>query len=334
MAETMRIAVCTGPNHIEVQERPIPPIDNDKVLVRVIICGVCASDLAVWRGSGHKKYPYSPGHEFCGILERTGSDVQALQVGQRVIINPNLGCGKCKYCRMNKPNLCEFLKSRPIKSNGGLSEYVALDHRMVYPLPELLPEELAPFVEPLSCALHVVRRASVIRGERAAIFGAGTMGILTGLVIKSRGCETIFIEPDDERRKQAAELFAVPSMKPEQLTASEVAGNVDVAIDCSGRSEAVSQSIRVVRKAGRILLAGLVMNAEDACLPLMEVTTNELEIKGSWLNPGTFEEAIELAIEHKEILGALTTETFRLDDIALAFERASGISINKVLVRP
>ena len=93
----MKIAVCTRTNHIELEQRPVPQIDEEKVLVRVKLCGICGSDIAAWRGSGHKKYPYTPGHEFCGIVEKTGERVDGLAVGQQVIIDPNLGCGKCEF---------------------------------------------------------------------------------------------------------------------------------------------------------------------------------------------------------------------------------------------
>jgi len=345
MTGTMRVAICTGPNQIEIQKRPIPSVDRDKVLIKVILCGICSTDLAVWHGVPLKKYPYSPGHEFCGIVEQTGTDVKGFQAGRRVVVNPNLGCGKCTYCTSGRPNLCDFLKSRPIKSNGGLSEYAALDYRMLHRL-EALPDELAPFVEPLSCAIHAVNRARAKPDKQQAhperyppaaespvIFGAGTMGILTGLVLKSRGCEMIFIEPDDERRRQARELFAADSMTPEQFEASELAGKADVAIDCSGNMAAVSQAIRTLRKGGHFVLAGLAKTAEVK-LPLMDLTTKELEVAGSWLNPGAFEEAIRTAVDYAEALKALSRETFPLSDIASAFERAASSKVYKVLIKP
>ena len=334
MTKTMRIAICKRPGHIEVERRPIPSVGDNEVLVKISVCGICGSDLAAWRGSGHKKYPYTPGHEFCGVIERLGSEVTGLQVGERVVINPNLGCGECRFCRMGKANLCDALKTRPTKSNGGFSEYVSLDWRMVYRLPESFPDKLAPFIEPLSCAVYAVRVADVKPAEQVAIFGAGIMGILTGLAIKSAECEIIFIEPMEERREQVAELFETSAMTPEQLRDCEPVGKIDAAIEYSGSVEAVSQAIRTLRKGGRLVLGGLVVNAEEVGLPLIDVTMKELEIKGVWLNPGTFKEAIELAVEHKNVLGALKTETFRLDDIASAFERALSKDVNKVLVRP
>ena len=340
MDGTMRIAICERPHHIVIQTRSIPSADAGEVLVEVALCGVCGSDLAVWQGSGHKRYPYSPGHEFCGTVEHVGQDVTDFRVGQRVVVDPNLGCGECDYCRIGRPNLCDRLKTRHVKSNGGLSEYVALDARMVHLLPEVIPDELAPFIEPLSCALHAARRAQVGQGERVAIFGAGIIGMLTGLALQSQDCELLFVEPVQERHEQIVELFHVPPMTPRQFADSHWVDTVDVAIDCSGNERAVSQAIAVLRKGGRLLLVGLVQAGSTEnqpsrdCLPLMQVTTKELEIKGVWLNPHTFGEAIRLAEARQDVLSQLTTELWYLDDIAAAFERASSHHVNKVLVKP
>ena len=267
------------------------------MLVRIALCGVCASDVAVLSGHNPKKFPYSPGHEFCGRVERLDPTVTQFQLGQSVVINPNLGCGECRYCRARKPNLCESLKSRSIKSNGGFAEYVAIDARMIHPIPAGMNDVLATYVEQFSCALHVARSAEAVQPKRVAVFGAGMLGILTVLILKDPAREVILIEPNDTRRDQARVLLGVPALTPEELTSSEWFNTLDAAIDCSGRIEAVSQALRSLGKTGRLVLAGLVGNPQDAVLPLVEVTLKELELVGAWLNPHTFEDAIPLVSE-------------------------------------
>ncbi len=115
---------------------------------------------------------------------------------------------------------------------------------------------------------------------------------------------------------------------------SNLAGEIDVAIECSGSGYALSQAIRILRKAGRIVLAGLIMNPKAADISLIDVTTRELEIRGVWLNPNAFEKAIRLTIEYKNILQQLKTEVFQLDDIVAALERAQQQNVNKVFVKP
>ena len=330
----MKTAVCTKVNHIEIQQWPLPEIDRDKVLVKVSICGICGSDLAAWQGSGHKKYPYTPGHEFCGIIEKIGEAVVGFSIGQRIVIDPNLGCGQCRFCRMGKPNICDFLKTRPVKSNGGFAEYVALDYRMVYHLPDEIEDCLAPFIEPFSCAIYAACSAKVESEEKVVIFGGGLMGMLTSVALKSSEAEIILVEPAESRRELAGRLLDIKTLSPAEMQDSDLAGEIDVAIEYSGSGHALSQAIRILRKAGRIVLAGLIMNPNAADISLIDVTTKELEIRGVWLNPNAFEKAIRLTIEYKNILRQLKTEVFRLDDIVAALERALRQNVNKVFVKP
>ena len=288
----MKVAVCTKENHIELQNWPVPDIDPEKVLVKVKICGVCGSDLAAWQGSGHKKYPYVPGHEFCGTIADMGENVRGLEVGQRVVLDPNLGCGFCKFCRDGRPNICDYLKTRLIKSNGGFAEYVALDYRMVYLLPDNLPDLLAPLIEPLSCAIHISRKAKIKKEQKVAIFGAGVMGFLTGVLVKSSGAEIIFVEPARKRRQRIESLLNLQVMSPEMLAKSAFVDNLDIAIDCSGSAHAVAQAIKILQKGGRLVLSGLVMNPKSADISFLEITTKELEILGVWLNPRSEERRV------------------------------------------
>jgi len=329
MAETMRVAVCTAPGRIEIQRRPVPDVAARMVLMKVAVCGVCASDVAVWRGSWRRPLPYSPGHEFCGTVARIGPDATRFHVGQRVVIDPNLGCGECRYCKAGRPNLCDSLKTRATKSNGGLSDYVAVEEQMVFALPDAVPDELAPFIEPLSCALHAAQLGDVNGEQNVVVFGAGMMGILIGLVVKAKVGQLTFVEPDRQRREQAARLFDTPALRPE-----EVDGDFDLAIDCSGSVQAVCQAITVLRKTGQLVLAGVVSSSQAVAVPLAEITRKELRIEGAWLNPHTFMEAIHLAVAHMDFLKKLTTATFGLADVAAAFEAASEQQVNRVLVKP
>ena len=349
MPREMRIAICERPGHLAVRTRPIPPTGEGQVLVKVRVCGVCGSDLAAWRGTIDKEYPYSPGHEFCGTVERVGPNVGDAVPGTRVVVNPNLGCGECRYCRSGRSNLCDRLKTRPIKSNGGFGEYVALDHRMVFPLPNGFPDELAPFIEPLSCAMHAARTADVRSEERVAVFGAGVMGVLTAILLRdpSTGSgsrpesiegrdncrQLVVVEPDPRRRETISRLLEVSTCSPEELPDSVPDGGFGVAVDCSGRAAAVAQAIRVLGKAGRLTMAGMVSDAAEGGLPLLDVTTKELAIRGAWLNPVPFERAIQAALRHQPLLARLKTAFFRLEEIVSAFESAAEAEVHRACVR-
>jgi L-iditol 2-dehydrogenase len=328
----MRIAICTGPREIIIVTRPIPRIDEEKVLVKVALCGICGSDLAVWQGT-EQKYPYSPGHEFSGTVVEVGSRVRGIDTGQRVVIDPNLGCGRCPYCTRGLPNLCDYLKSRPTKSNGGFSEYVALDCRMVHSLPSTLTEEQAAFVEPLSCALHAVEIGETDNDEVVAVFGGGILGVLVGIALASRDRKFFYVEPLEDRRLQLQELLAAPCLAPAELAGYSRDEPFSVAIDCSGSAAAVSQAVQLLDKAGTLVLAGVVQSDAPA-LPIHQITKKELKLRGSWLNPHTFADAIALAGQSRTVLDRLETRTYALPDIEAAFACAEEKQHNKVFVRP
>lgn len=330
----MRVSVCLAPGVVELQRRPMPVPGQNEILVKVGICGICGTDVAAWQGSMPKPYPHFSGHEFCGTVAARGAGIRDFDLCRRVVIDPNLGCGVCGYCRTAKPNLCDALKTRRIKSNGGLADYVALDARMAHKLPDALPDALAPFIEPLSCALHAARAAEVGHPRQVVIFGAGPMGILTALSLRGRVPEIIVVDPVDRRREQVRALLDITVLTPGQLEQAGADVAPDAAIDCSSRLDAVSLAVRCLRKAGQLVLSGIVMRTDSSRFPFEDITVRELTVRGVWLNPHTFAEAIRLAVEYRDVLARLTTSVFGLDQIAEAFQHAARQEVHKVLVRP
>lgn len=335
----MKLALFTAPNKIEIQRRAKPSVAETEVLLRVLLCGICGSDLAGWQGKGHASYPFSLGHEYCGIIEKVGGKVANYFAGQKVVIDPNLSCGTCHYCRLGKPNLCDELNHKSTRSNGGFSDFVSLFNKMVHPLPDLFPVECAPFIEPLSCALHAVRIAKPRPEESIVVTGLGIMGILVGRLLQDKGCYLIFVEPMEKRQQFAKKLFKVPStgvsvIAPKEVETSQLVCSVDVVIECSGNANALSQGVKILRKAGRLALTGLVFNTEEVPIPLDLVTSKELTLLGTWLNPNTFEEAVTWAVKNMDFLKMLKTKTFKLAEIRKAFNYALSAEVTKVLVSP
>jgi len=331
MTATMRTAVCREPGRIALETAPVPEPGPPQVRVRVSLCGICASDLVVWSGTDPGRYPYSPGHEFCGVIERVGSAVAGPAPGTRVVINPNLGCGECAACRQGRPNLCPALKSRPVKSNGGLSEFVALEAAMAHKVPASLSDAAAAFVEPLSCAVHAARRADPAPGSEVLVIGAGMLGLLCGLALRAGDAAPVFVETAERRRSRATELLQAEAFPPERIEDAGIP-RFHTAIDCSGNAEAVLSALSRLAPGGRLVLAGVPDPAARPAFSLALVPTRELEIRGSWLNPGTFEDALRLAESCRDTLDSLETETFPLSRVNEAFERARTGEVYRVMV--
>ena len=342
----MRTAVFTAPDELDLIQTPTPAVSAGSVLVRVGVCGICGSDLA--HLSGYGEFPYFPGHEFCGTVETIGRDVPERMVGERVVINPNLGCGDCPFCRKKLTNLCDRLKSRRIKSNGGLSDLVSLDSRMVYPLPDSLSSEQAVFIEPLSCALHAVKRAEPLPNSPIYVSGAGTMGTLVTMILLTRDRRVVLTEVSGVRRELAGRVFLEAG---DRLDLQNFAGDTsgppragqppvgqspaeppDLVFECSGSGSALVQAMQWTRKAGRIVTLGLIIGKME--FPAELITRKELDLRGAWLNPDTFEEAIRFAEVNRKTLSRFNTRTFRLSEIKAAFSRAAEPDCHKVLVYP
>jgi L-iditol 2-dehydrogenase len=309
MKNTMRVAICTDAGHVEIQSRPLPLPGPSQILLKISVCGICGTDVGIWRGTVPHAFPYSAGHEFCGVIQRVGAEVHGFRPGDTVVINPNLGCGECRLCRAGRPNLCDALKTRPLKSNGGLAEYTAVDADIVYRLPQALPDGLAPFIEPFSCALHAVRVAALTPSERVAVLGAGAMGVLTALAAVHETSDLCIIEPSEERRDQARRATGLRTLAPVELADPEWADRFDVILECSGATEAASRAARCLRKGGRLVLTGLAAQA----IPLDAVVQKELTLQGAWLNPNTFEQAIAATCRHLDAIASLETKTLSLE---------------------
>lgn len=326
----MRVAMATAPGILALTERPVPKPRRGHVLVKVRLCGVCGSDVAAVKGSA--RFPYSPGHEYCGIVETASGQVGVELQGRRVVIDPNLACGRCRYCIRRRPNLCLRLKSRAVKTNGGFADHVALDRRMVHTVPSVVPDDAATLVEPLSCAIHAVDVGRPQRGEKVLVLGGGTLGFLVALVLCDRGLRPVLVEPDDGRRARAKKLLRVRTLTPEGLKDRGPA-RFDLAVEASGGSGAATGAVEALARGGRLVLAGLV-KGDVAPFPLANVTRNELEVRGAWLNPGTFPRALRLATRHRRLLARLPAERFPLSEVAAGFARAAEPGVPRILVHP
>jgi threonine dehydrogenase-like Zn-dependent dehydrogenase len=204
---------------------------------------------------------------------------------------------------------------------------------MTYPIPPSLTDEHATFVEPLSCAIRIVEISEAKKSDKILVFGGGALGILVGTVLATKGNSFRYVEPIPERRRQLNALFNTECLSPKKLVDSNQFERVDVAIDCSGNPKALAQAIIILNKAGVLVLAGLVRSGmiESA---VDQITKKELTLKGAWLNPNTFTEAIDLTMNSRSLLDRLVTKTFPLLEIERAFECASQKRFNKVFVRP
>ncbi|MFQ5835254.1 MAG: alcohol dehydrogenase catalytic domain-containing protein [bacterium] len=174
----MKAIVFKGKHKFELKEVPVPRLGEKDVLIKVDTCGVCGTDVHIYKGTFPADFPVIIGHEFAGTIEETGKGVRNFGAGDSVTVDPNTTCEQCEWCRKGQKHLCPDLVNLGIKVNGGFAEYARVKEAYVYHLPEDLDLESASFTEPLSCCLHGIDLAQIKSGDSLVILGAGPIGLL------------------------------------------------------------------------------------------------------------------------------------------------------------
>ncbi|MCK5409123.1 MAG: zinc-binding dehydrogenase, partial [Candidatus Heimdallarchaeota archaeon] len=271
---------------LEDREIPIPVPKPDEVLIKIKAAGICHSDVHYRDGVSSVGYrPISLGHEVAGVIEKLGSNVLDLQVGERVCLNYMITCGKCKYCVQGTEQFCEQGKMIGKDVDGGYAEYIAIPTRGVLKLPDSISFEHASVMMcSSSTSLHALRKTRFKPGETIAIFGLGGLGISALQLAKAFGAREIYaIDIDSRKLETAKEMGAIPInakkndpvKKMMELTAGE---GVDVALELIGLSVTMDQGVRSLARFGRLGLVGITANTFD--ISSYEAICREKEIIG------------------------------------------------------
>ena len=321
---TMRASVLTSPNTLRLKtlETPIP--DPDQVLVKVAAVGVCGSDVHYYKhgriGDFVVSGPLILGHELSGTIVAVGDQVDPSRVGQRVSIEPQRPCGRCRQCRLGQYNLCpdmEFYATPPI--DGAFAEYVVIQDYFAHAIPDSVSFESAALLEPLSVAITAIRKARIAPASSILIAGAGPIGIICAQAAKAFGASRIIVtDVIAERRERALSYGATEVYDPTEVDISNAALGVDAFIDASGVPSAADAGVRALRPAGVAVLVGLGNSRME--LPVEQIQTLELTVTGIFRYVDTWPAAIHLAASGQIDLESLVTGRFDLDHAMQALE--------------
>lgn len=249
---------------VEVLDVPYPELTSDSVIVRTIACGICGADLEVYLGRMSKfaKLPMIMGHEFSGEIEEIGEEVEGFTKGEKVVVQPFTGmCDKCYYCKTGQAWSCP---SRRIM--GGMTEYVAVPSKNIYPIPKNVTSEEAALCEPFAVALHAVQISSFKILDTAAVLGAGPIGLMTLMALKTAGAGLIVVTGtrDDvsPRLELAAKMGADATVNIEEENPVDTVMDltkglgVDVVFDTTGNQNAGPQGIQMLKTKGKLVVIG------------------------------------------------------------------------------
>lgn len=319
----MKAAILHRPRDLRVEDARDPTPEPGQVVVRVVAAGLCGTDHEIWSGGRPVAYPRVMGHELVGHVESVAPGVTEVRPGDPVVVEPNYSCGRCPLCREGNRNLCLSRITIGINVDGGFAELVRVPARCCRPTSASADRDALLLAEPLAVVVRAVNRGRPERGERAAIVGAGSLGLLALQVLRARGARVMVVSRSRRRFALAAELGAEAMHAtvdgPLADAARRFSGRegVDLVVETAGTPEAVTHALELVRPGGRVVLIGL--PHEPTPVSFFSVVRREVTITGSMIYQDEFPEALRLVEEGAVRTGPLITHRFSLDRIGEAF---------------
>lgn len=314
----MKAMQIEQPGLATVTTVPDPSPGPGEVIVRVAACGVCGTDVHIFKGEYEGAYPVIPGHESSGTIVEVGPGVKGRwSVGQRVTFDPNISCGECVYCRRGLYNHCERWTALGVTRPGCFAEYVAVPESVLFDLGDL-SFAAGAFVEPLSCVAHGLKnRAPVRPGDAVLIFGAGPIGLLLMQAVRADGAASVVVtDARADRLALAAKLGAITVLsgahQAERLRDLAPIG-YDMVIDATGVPQVVEAALAYVRPAGTFLVFGVCPVEARITVSPYEIFRRDLTIVGSFAVNRTFPPALAWLASGAVQVEPLLTHTLPLD---------------------
>jgi L-iditol 2-dehydrogenase len=344
----MKALVLEDYMRLAYKDAPTPAISDDRdVLVRVRAAAICGSDVHGMDGStGRRRPPIIMGHEAAGEVAEVGRAVTRFRVGDRVVPDSTVFCGECTHCRRGELNLCDDrrvlgVSCEEYRRDGAFAECIVVPERILYPVPEGLDFASASLAEPLGVAVHAASLSMPALGDSVAVVGTGLIGLLLIQALRpSCAGRILALDTDTGRREQALRFGADAAFDP--ADAGAVAGvkdmtggrGVDVAFEAVGATAPIATAIACLRKGGSLTLIG---NASPKVeLPLQEVVTRQIAIRGSCAIAGEYRIALDLMARGKVDARAIVSAVAPLSEGAGWFGRlyAREAGLLKVVLEP
>lgn len=321
---------------------PVPECGDDDIIIKTEGCGICAGDLKCYHGNStwgdetHDRWvrpPFIPGHEFLGHVVQIGKNVTEFALGDRVIADQIVPCGKCRFCKTGRYWMCQphatfgFQK----ENNGGMAEYVRYpSNAVIHKVPENMPLEKALLIEPYGCSKHAVDRAGITVEDVVVISGAGTLGLgMITYAAKMNPKLLIALDMKDERLEKAKEFGADLVMNPgkedvvkkiQELTEGY---GCDIYIEATGHPSSVVQGLQAIRKLGTFVEFSVFSGPTSVDWTLIG-DNKELNVLGSHLSPYCYPYVIENIANGSLKAEGVVSRYFNLENWEEAFDYATG----------
>lgn len=335
MEGKMKVAVMLGIGKMGFEERDIPKVKENEVLVKLEYVGICGSDLHYYETGAIGDYvvepPFVLGHEPGGTVVEVGKNVKNLKVGDRVALEPGKTCGHCEFCKTGRYNLCPdvvFFATPPV--DGVFQEYVAHEADLCFKMPDNVSTLEGALIEPLAVGFHAAIQGDAHLGQRAVVMGAGCIGLVSMMALKARGVSEVYVVDIMEKRlDKALELGATGVINGakedvlEKVNELTDGAGMDLVIETAGTEITTRQAIHMAKKGSNIVLVGYSKSGEMT-LPMSLVLDKELTFKTVFRYRHIYPMAIDAVAAGKVNLKGIVTDIFGLDEA----QKAMDYSVN------
>lgn len=333
-----------GNKTFEVREMNFGKPGPHEVFVKNMAAGICGTDVHIYhgeKGATEVDPPVVLGHEYAGIVEAVGEGVTAVKVGDCVTIDPNIYCGKCYHCRKGNKQFCDEMTAVGVNMDGGFAHYSMVPEAQCFPMNPEVGFEAMAMAEPLACCVHGIEQVDIKSGDYVAVVGGGAIGLLMVQLAKLRGAGTIILsEPVAQRREIGLQVGADYAIDPlasdplEQVQKLTGRKGVDVVIECVGKVFATKQAFDLADRGGRILLFSVPSPDAKFDMPLIDVFKKELKIYGSFVNPDSHQQAVDLINAGKIQTAPLITHRYPIEQLEEAIHMQMSAESIKVQIIP
>ncbi len=335
----MKVAYWYNNKDIRIEEISTPKPKSREMLVRVMSCGICGSDIVEWYRL--PRAPLIQGHEVGAQVVKVGKSVKKYKPGDRVFIAPKVPCMKCYYCQNGHYPQCSEVKER---LPGGFAEYILVPEILIengtYLLPDSITYDQSTFIEPLACVVRAQRLAGLKKGQTVLVIGCGMSGLLNIKLAKTKGCRIIVADINktkmDIAKKMGADITINATDDISKRLIEKAGKKADIVFLCASADSAVEQAWKCVDKGGVIVLFAVPAPDKKVIVPVNDFWMKEITILTSYYcGPPDIIEAMKLIEWDTVTVDDLITHRFPLTEIVKGFQLVmDGRDSIKVIIKP
>jgi L-iditol 2-dehydrogenase len=349
MSEMMKAVRMYAPRDLRLEEVPVPEINENEALIKIMAVGICGSDIPRINQFGAHISPITPGHEFAGQIVEVGKTVEGFKVGDRVTVPPLLPCFACEYCEQGHYSLCEDYKYFGSRNDGAFAQYLAVPQINLLKIADNVSYEAGATTDPLANALHAIKRGRFKEGDKVCVMGVGAIGLFALQYMKANGASVVVAVDVNEQKLEAAKnsgadvtVNGLAEDVVEQII-SATNGGADICIDASGFQAAQHNAIMATAKHGTMVFLGIShkpLELSEECVD--QIMRGEKAVVGSWNSftkpfPGwEWTHGVECLSDRTIDAEKIITHKLRLEDVPDTFEKIHNkeIFFNKILFLP